>query len=100
MFASFLVFLVLLVRLFNFITPSARLPEIGDGREHCGVELTWILEWSEMTDSRQKQVPRIWEAVSQILRMFALDEFIVFGLSDDDRNANSSQIVRRIIRLG
>ena len=53
-----------------------------------------------MTDSRQKQVPRIWEAVSQILRMFALDEFIVFGLSDDDWNANPSQIVHRIIRLG
>jgi hypothetical protein len=42
---------VVLVRLFNFVTPNAQLPKIGDGREDCGVELIWFLEWSEMTDS-------------------------------------------------
>jgi hypothetical protein len=75
-------------------------PEVVDGRDDRGVELTWFLEWREMTDSLQKVIPRIRNALGQVFRVFSLDEFVVFSLRDDDRNVNGSQIVERIVRLG
>ena len=75
-------------------------PEVVDGRDDRGVELTWFLEWREMTDSLQKGIPRIRNALGQVFRMFSFDELVVFSLRDEDRNANGSQIVERIVRLG
>ena len=75
-------------------------PEVVDGRDNRRVELTWFLEWSEMTHSLQKVIPGIWNALGQVFRVFSLDEFVVFSLRDGDRNVNGRQIVERIVRLG
>ena len=56
-------------------------PEVVDGRDDRGIELTWFLEWSKMTDSLQKVIPGIWNALGQVFRVFSLDEFVVFSLA-------------------